>query len=616
MTKEQLEQQIQKANNAYWNNNTPTISDIEYDKLVEQLKTLDPTNSLLNHIGGLKGKYKHKEPMLSLDKAYTKQEVIAWMKKYARSENELITIEPKSDGLAVIRLSDTEMYTRGDGIYGESITVNPYICHFGEPIPVDTDKQVFGVDSHFYPIVGELLITHENFQKYCESGILKKVDGTLYKNSRNAIAGLIGQKDTRALPKGIATIIPYETYGTIFPASMLETLFDNYITGIINEVGSKYPIDGVVFKLTDVQYSKTLGSTSHHPRGAIAFKFANVSDTSVVKSIEWQQGMEYLTPVLSLADSININGYNITKATCHNAAFILSHNLIVGDTVRVERAGDVIPKVVEVINTDPSISVTLPTVCPICGEATTYNTPELECTYTYCPGKLLAKLTHAAKLLHIDGIGPAIGKLLIDKLQIQHIYQLLETNYCYDVGHLPGFTAYSADQLYRNITQVVGAVYEHEVLAACCIPGIGKSIARTLLETYSYTELIEMAHTRRTELPSLLQSVIGEQRGLAVSDLLCDEDGCMFIMKMYHYFKPLPTVAVTNTGHRLVCFTGKMELSRDECKTLATSKGDVFTDKMTKNVSLVVRANNSINSSKVKYANKHNIPVVIYDEYK
>lgn len=613
MTKSELEILIRKANRAYWYDNAPIMSDTDYDEYVEQLKKLDPTNELLSHIGGTKGKYRHDPPMLSLAKAYSSEAVLRWAAGISRSGDEMFRIQPKYDGLAG-KIENGRLSTRGDGTLGEDITLHSRLVSVEHVVEENAirrytfDKYISLIEIFTKPaIYGELLIRHKEFVEYFESGKILRADGSKYSNPRNAVAGLFNQKDTSNIPDGIVTFVPYNTQSIIVSYERMRTVIGSTIEEIKHLYSKKYPLDGVVFKLYDDKYSEQLGHTAHHPKGAIAYKFTNAHMVGYVHDVVWQCGKEALTPVLTLQEPVWISGSNVGKATCHNYKFFKEMGFKVGQGVQIEKAGDIIPKIIGVVSDSDGKALEAPSTCPVCGCSVKEVGVELICTNTDCIGKIVPRMVYAAKMLHIDGFGPATVELIVSRLNVRYLYQLLESNYCYDIGHFPGFTDYSADILYRQLNMAIGNVTEAELLAALCIPGIGFELSLKLLVDNKYEDWFINCTVPRNDAVKL----IGPTRTENLWKFY-DEHKELF-EKSYRFFKPVPVVVPISSEK--ICFTGKFPISRTACKELVESKNMTFTDSMSTDVTCLVVADASSTSSKMKYATKHNIPVLTYNQF-
>ena len=336
LNREELEKLIEHHNRQYWELGEPEIPDTRYDELLRALRRIDPGNTLLSRVYAPRvagsGKVRHTVPMLSLDKAYSLEEVLEWGKKFARTPEEPLLVEPKYDGISA-NFDGRVLSTRGDGEIGEDVSDKLPLIELEAPGytgPVDR------------PARGELVIRDDDFANLY-SHIRRKGGGT-YKNSRNAVAGIMGLKEIAEMVAQGAkiTLVDYNMISYRVKLSELEAKWPELLAEL---EALPYPQDGVVLKLADHDYEASLGNTAHHPRGQIAFKFTNIRRTTKLLGVEWSFGKNCLTPV-ALLEPVEISGTTIKRATLHNVQNILELGIEIGDTVTVERAGDVIPYIV------------------------------------------------------------------------------------------------------------------------------------------------------------------------------------------------------------------------------------------------------------------------------
>lgn len=580
-----LETKIHEANVAYWQNHSPNLSDAEYDALMIQLRKENPNSPLLDTVGGTRGKYKHAVPMLSLDKAYEYNEVVNWLTSIPGNPD--IYIEPKYDGLAG-KIENNRLVTRGDGVYGQDIThVKPIINN---------------LPNESYTL-GEILITLDKFNEWFKSGKLLQQDGSKYANPRNAVAGLVNRKEICDLPEDLIKFCKYEPIITCKKNELSLERIKSAIEEIAQTFKSQYPIDGVVFTLPpDSREYAAMGYTAHHPKGAIAYKFGNNSQTGIVANVEWQQGREVLTPVLQLKDRLDFDDVMVSRATLHNYDQFLKANLHVGDIVNIERAGGVIPKFSGVVSRSNGVLITAPTTCPCCRSDVVVQGVDLVCTNDKCSGKIVPKLVYSAKCLRIDGLGPKTAYMLYDKLKIMQLYELLQYNYLSNLMLLPGFTEYSAELLYSHIKNAVNTVYDWEVSAACCVPGIGPELFKAWHTSgFSWKKLDDL-------------TVVDSLEGMSTERYRCIRT---FYLKnkhdvdaMFETFKPIASTIEETKG--LICCTGSADVPRKELSRLITAAGYTFTDKMSADVKILATNDLNKTSKKMEYARGHAIPIVDY----
>ncbi len=443
---------IEKLNKAYYHNDKPLVSDAEYDKIKKDILDFEKKNpgivdkdSPTKKVGFAPSekfsKVKHLVPMLSLDNAFTKDDVEDFLKKirnYLNYEKDTaieLTAEPKIDGISASLIYKNNKIirglSRGDGEYGEDITENlltikdiPQILH-GESI----DKE--------FEIRGEVYIGKKDFEKIKDD----------FANPRNAAGGSLRQKDskkTALIPlkffahsigdideKKFKTHINFLNFCKkigfkINPLTKTFGSVDELIKGYlhIEQIRSSldYDIDGIVYKVNDLTLQKRLGSLSSSPRWAIAHKFSSEKATTVIRKIEIQVGRTgALTPVAKL-DPVNVGGVLVSNATLHNEDEIIRKDIRLNDTVIIQRAGDVIPQVVEVIKSKRdknSKKFVFPDKC-LCGRAAVkdYNETSKKldvvkrCTDTgfNCEFMAREKIKHfvSKEALDIEGFGKKI----------------------------------------------------------------------------------------------------------------------------------------------------------------------------------------------------------------
>ena len=443
---------IEKLNKAYYHNDKPLVSDAEYDKIKKDILDFEKKNpeiadkdSPTKKVGFAPSekfsKVKHLVPMLSLDNAFTKDDVEDFLKKirnYLNYEKDTaieLTAEPKIDGISASLIYKNNKIirglSRGDGEYGEDITENlltikdiPQILH-GESI----DKE--------FEIRGEVYIGKKDFEKIKDD----------FANPRNAAGGSLRQKDskkTALIPlkffahsigdideKKFKTHINFLNFCKkigfkINPLTKTFSSADELIKSYLHveeiRASLDYDIDGIVYKVNDLTLQKRLGSLSSSPRWAIAHKFSSEKATTVIRKIEIQVGRTgALTPVAKL-DPVNVGGVLVSNATLHNEDEIIRKDIRLNDTVIIQRAGDVIPQVVEVIKSKRdknSKKFTFPDKC-LCGRPAVkdYNETSKKldvvkrCTDTgfNCEFMAREKIKHfvSKEALNIDGFGKKI----------------------------------------------------------------------------------------------------------------------------------------------------------------------------------------------------------------
>lgn len=582
LTELELENLIKRHDKLYWEEFTPEISDIDYDLLVRQLQLINPNNLILTQLHqSVRGKHKipFKEPLLSLDKVYNINELIIWCKKVARSNDEKFIIQPKYDGVSV-DYNGKILVTTSDSNYGIDISSRiKYIKNIRQS-----------------PIRGEVVITKSDFQNNV-LGKLKKTNGGDFKNTRNAAAGLLNRDESIPGLK-VLTIIPFSEIGFEMSLNDLKTNIskikqaEEYVKKSLDS-----PVDGLVVKLKDEEYSKLLGNTNHHPRSQIALKFETLNVESVLLSVTWQVGKTTITPVGNIIP-IEINGSTIKNVNLHNAKYILDRNLHIGDKVFIEKSGEIIPNLVrsEPGNLRTPIQIN---ECPVCGYDIQYKIPELICTNINCIGKLSRKLYDCVNRLGIETLGlPTIEKMIkqFDIINIIDIFELTIE----DILQLERFAKLSAENLFDEIQKVKTIpIEEYKILASLNIKGIGNTLSKSILQKISLDNLLQMKPEDLEKIPQ-----IGIDRAFEIY-LGIDENS-----EIVNYLREILNVIPTICKKKSICFTGKSNKSKAFYEKIAETNGFEIVKRVTKDLTLLVTANLNSTSNKIKTARSLGVDII------
>ena len=369
---EELRQRIAQAAASYWETGISAISDEEYDRLVEELRALTGEEDVIGAPKVLSsGKVEHPadRPMLSMRKTYDRSEVVRWAMKYAPGQD--LIVMPKYDGIALCHYDNGVIATRGDGKVGEDVT--QVAARF--------------VEGWGY---GEAI---------CRLSVFKeKMEALGYKNPRNAVSGILSSLDPEIQQRAAdLTFCVYHRLNFRIrgwkPAApgplaredeflRLDHVLDYARGRVVEELAADFPIDGVVIRIADDDAFYALGHTDHHWRGQIALKFANEATESIIERIDWQEKNGTVTPVATIAP-VTLGGAEISHVTLHNADWVRSRDIRVGDGCRVERAGGVIPKLVMSWRRDQHSGPRIlpPTTCPTCGGPLKVSGARLYCDH-------------------------------------------------------------------------------------------------------------------------------------------------------------------------------------------------------------------------------------------
>ncbi|MCQ2380068.1 MAG: helix-hairpin-helix domain-containing protein [Victivallaceae bacterium] len=589
-----LAELVEHHNRLYWEKGEPEIPDVRYDELVEALRAKNPSHPLLEAVMAPSvssgGKVRHREPMLSLDKAYSLEAVLEWARKFARTPDELLLVQPKYDGISA-GFDGKILETRGDGEYGEDVT---------DKLPLIELEYPGYVGPMDRPCRGEIVIRRDDFESIYSR--VRRKDGQTYKNSRNAVAGIMGLKDIAdMLAQGAKlTLADYRLVSFDVKLSALEFRWEE-LKGKLAAL--PYPQDGIVLKLADDEYRRSLGNTAHHPRGEIAYKFTNIRRQTKLLGVEWSFGKNCLTPVAELAP-VEISGTTIRRATLHNLQNILDLGIMIGDEVTVERAGDVIPYISAC---KPGGERRSPVIdnCPCCKTALVRRGPELCCPNRDCPETVLQRLLAAVRNLGIEHLGEPTLRKIMEKFNVRRLRELFSLGK-HDIMRLDGFGDKSAGTLVDEISKA-SVVEDYKLLAALNIPGVGPNIAKILLSERTLDELRSMDEEALSEIAG-----IGQGRAGAIRAMFREQgeflDELLGAIKLVH-------IGSGDANAKTICFTGKMPEKRSYYAGLAVRIGYAAVDSVTSALSLLVAADPNGDSSKLKNARKQGVKVISLDEF-
>ena len=538
----------------YYIENQPEISDAEFDVLMKELETLEaasdtpiPPDSPTQRVGGgavLGTRIPHRNPMLSLNNSYNKQELHEFAERVRRlledAPVEYIT-ELKIDGLGVSLIYEKGVFTRGltrgDGEYGEDITDNLRTIR---SVPL----RLVGTEAAVPPILevrGEVFLPNNCLNDINE--VREAAGEPPFANPRNAAAGSLRLQDaaiTASRPLDIFIYTLNYTEGIVFAThteslelmkrwglkcnphtdchKSIDDVQHYYEQWVTERHNLPYETDGVVVKVNEFSHQNELGATSKYPRWAIAYKFNAQQAITTIENIEVQVGRTgVLTPV-AILKPVTLAGATITHATLHNEQEIQTKDIRIGDRIVLERAGDVIPKVVEVLTADRTgneKTFEFPDRCPVCDTAVQRTEDEVavRCVNVGCVAQLKRQIAHYASrnALQIEGLGPATIDQLVDKALVRDIADLytLEVE---PLSKLDRMGVPSATNLVHQIAQSKTALVE-KVLFGLGIFHVGETVAELLIENFSSLDALSRAKAEDIESvngigPQIAESVV------------------------------------------------------------------------------------------------------------
>lgn len=479
---------IERNNRLYYDQDAPELEDFEYDALNRELKQLEKEypelvtdSSPTQHVGGTASskfsKVPHTVKMESLQDAFSYDELREFDARVREAgiEPEYV-VEVKIDGLSVSLEYENGVLvrgsTRGDGVVGEDVTENLATIR-------DIPKKLANAPE-FLEVRGEVYMPHAAFLRLKEQQELE--DKAPFKNPRNAAAGSLRQKDAAVTASRGLSIFVFnlqqvrgrtfqthrETLDAIrdfgFPVSPRYNVFHDIEDAIreIEGIGAmrgtlEFDIDGAVIKVNSLEARRMLGSTNKFPRWAIAFKYPPEVKESVVREIEVTVGRTGVLTPTAVFDPVFLAGTSVARASLHNADIIAALDVRIGDTIRVRKAGDIIPEVIGVAcHGDAAEPYRMPAACPSCGAPVVRLQDEaaLRCVNPECPAQALRNLIHFASrnAMAIDGLGEAVAAQLIDRGLVHSAADLYTLTKEQLLG-LDKFKEKSAENLLRAIGQ-------------------------------------------------------------------------------------------------------------------------------------------------------------------
>ena len=516
----------------YYNENKQKISDTEYDALRKDLENLETKyphlmlpESPSKKVGSAVSKefktYAHNTPMLSLNNGYTEEEVKAFFLKLNKTFKDFkILAETKVDGLSASLIYENHKLvralTRGDGLQGEDITNNIiHVDNVKKNLPIEFPEKL--------EIRGEVFMPKIAFIKLNEER--KANNQQIFSTARNAASGSIRQLDPeitkqRKLRFFGYTIVSKEKY---FGETLLDTrnillnnnfalntpsalcssvqemiAFFNHINDIRDEL--EYEIDGIVYKLNSYEQQKKIGFTSRFPKWALAHKFPAEEVATKIVDVKFQVGRTGTITPVAILEEVLVGGVKISRATLHNQDEIKRLNINIGDIVKLQRAGDVIPKIIgvkETANSKDKIKVTFPSTCPSCNQKLIKTEKEvaLRCiNFDFCEEQIVHRISHFVSrlALNIEGLGEKQIRFLIEKGIIKNtddifLLKIKHKDNSINLYQYDGWGKKSVENLFKAIEKSSSVAFD-KFIYSLGIRHVGKELAITLSNNFNSLE--------------------------------------------------------------------------------------------------------------------------------
>ncbi len=657
MTKEEAKKRIEELrrilhyhNYRYYVLDDPVISDQEYDALLRELKQLEEQfpefydeNSPTVKVGGKPlnrfEKVEHKIPMLSLEDGFTDEEIKEFDRRIKRflglpaDEPIDYSVEPKFDGLSIDLIYENGSLrvasTRGDGYVGENVTQNIRTIR-NVPLVILHDEP-----PEYLDVQGEVLLTKDEFKKINEERIKSGLPP--FANPRNAAAGSVRQLDPNETAKRNLIMIMYyireirgfkreiktqsEALEVLNELGFPTSQYNRLVHGIDEAIEYKkelekirdelpYELDGVVIKVNDFELQRKLGYTTKSPRWAIAFKFPAEQATTKIVDIKVNVGRTGILTPVAILEPVNIGGVVVSRASLHTMDEIEKKDIMIGDTVFVQRAGDVIPEVVKPVKElrdGTQRRFKMPDRCPVCGSKVVKDGAYYRCSNINCPSVLKESIKHfvSRKAMNIEGFGDKLIEQLVDKGLVKDVS---------DIYRLDKETLMSLDRVGEKLAENLLTAIERskgttfaKFIYALGIRHVGEFVAKLLAERFKNLENLRSA----TKEELLKIDGIGEEIADSVVSFFKEEKNLKTIEKLLSYgvhFLDENKEEKSKIAGKSFVFTGTLSKPREYFKELVEKKGGIVRSSVSKNLDYLVVGENP--GSKLKKAEQLGVKII------
>ena len=639
---------IDRLNYEYYTLDNPSVSDSEYDRLMQELINLEklfpeyvlpnsPTKKVGGKINESFQKIKHEIPLLSLSNVFTESDIVNFCNRLEKEnvKSNLFVCELKIDGLSVsLKYKKGKLLyaaTRGDGIIGEDITENVKTI---KTIPLTLNKDID------IEVRGEIYISKSNLLKINSQRIKDGLEP--FKNARNLASGTIRQLDSRVVAKRnldafiyhLPNPLDYNIETHLEALEFMKSLgflvnpnnkLVSGINGILEYINEKtklreelpYDIDGVVIKLNDIKEQMKLGSTVKYPKWATAYKFPPEEVITKLKDIVFTVGRTGQVTPNAILEPVNIMGSTVSKTTLHNEDYCLSKDIRVGDYVVIIKAGDVIPRVESVKydrRTKELPVFKMPTNCPICNSLLVKKDSNYYCVNSLCDARHIEGLVHFASrdAMDITGLGEKIIEDMYNLGYIKSIPDMYHLErFKNELMLLEGYGEKSIDNLLEELNKSKENSLE-KLIFALGIRHVGLKTATILARKYLHIDnLINSNYDELKDIPD-----IGEKIARSVSDYFNNSNNLNLInelkelnLNMTYLGKTIENDLVKDKNFVI---TGTLNIKRDELKDKIITNGGKVIESVSKKTDYVVLGDNP--GSKYDKAKKLNITILNEEE--
>lgn len=645
----ELSEFLNYHNHCYYVLDKPEISDFEYDKVLRELEILEnnypqfkAANSPTARVGGIALKefkpVEHTVPMESLQDAFSFEELLDFDRRVREKiAHPTYVTEQKIDGLSVsleyVNGDFVRGSTRGNGIVGEDVTENLKTVR---SIPMKLKTPI-----PYLEVRGEIFLSKENFLKL--NKLREETEEPVFANPRNAAAGSLRQLDSKITAKRNLDIFIFniqQIHGMEISSHLegleflrnegFKVIDDNVVYNNIHEAIKKitqigeerdllgFDIDGAVIKVNSFEDRKILGSTSKFPKWAIAYKYPAEQKETKILDIVTNVGRTGVITPLAIFKTVRIAGSNVSKATLHNIDFISEKDIRIGDTVIIEKAGDIIPSVVDVVKdkrNGSEKSFFMPKSCPACGAEVLREEGEVayRCTGLDCPAQRVRNIIHfvSKSAMDIEGIGPSLVEQMTEKNLIYNaadLYYLKEA----DISEMDKMGKKSAGNLLEALEKSKHNPL-YRLINALGIKHVGEKAAKILAKHYKNIESLENAEFEELKL----LDDIGEKTALSLITYFNSEQAKKFLNKL----KAAGVNCIEEETENINLFTNLTfvltgtlsKYTRTEASEIIERMGGKTSSSVSKKTSYVLAGSEA--GSKLLKAQQLEVPVITEDEF-
>lgn len=618
MTHQEYLAKIELANawaKAYYVDDTPLASDEEYDSLYHEILKYEQENPLFadshsptKRVGGLVlegfNKAEHKARMWSMEDVFDESDLDAWIERVTKvKEHFTFYCEPKFDGASLNLIYENgvlkQAITRGDGSIGEDVTEN--VKTIGSiPLRIDYTEPI--------EIRGEVVIKKADFEKLNNERL--SLGEPLFANPRNAAAGSLRQLDTSITAKRKLMFYPWGigmngltqsflsdkmrfvySLGFLQPPKIVVTQRVEDVHALYAELIAKRDeiemmMDGMVVKIDDVSLQEELGYTVKYPKWMVAFKFPAIEKVTRLRAITLQVGRTGVVTPVAEVEAVNIEGVIVERATLHNFDEIERKDIRIGDSVIIIRSGDVIPKIIKVLEDRRDGSeqkVSRPLVCPVCSSELLDDGALIKCQNLSCEARVVGAIIHFAskKALNIDGLGDKIVEQLYAQKLVLHVKDLY-TLHLDQLLALEGFKEKKARNLLAAIEQSKGVGLE-KFINALGIEHIGEVAAKKIARAFGL-EWLEAGYEQILALEGF-----GEEMAKSLMEFIhVNKTETSELMAVIQPIASKLEITESIFTGKTVVLTGSMSKSRDEIKVMFEKLGAKVSGSVSKKTDFVI----------------------------